>query len=335
MFNPIKTAAISIFAAALIMLSVPTVQAQEAKPARIGILRVSPPPPQYLEQFRAGMRELGHKEGRTYELVPGWGKSRRDRSKIITLAEKLVARGVDVIVTVGTAATRAARRAGPSTPIVMASAGDPVRSKLVRSLAAPGGNITGLTSGSVELIPKQLEILKKLVPGLRHVASLSSLRRGRVRGLGRLVHEARERAGKILGIDFIDLQKGKEESWLAVFRRAKAKGVSALYIRSTPYLTRKDRKRIVAAALKLRLPAMFRTGEFVRMGGLVSYANNRGSMYRRTAAYVDKILKGAKPAELPVERPTKFNLVINLKTAKALRITIPPAILLSATEVIE
>ena len=333
-----KTFTTIIAAAAVLILSPSAIAAQEAKkPARIGVLRASPPPPRYLNQFHAGMRDKGHVEGDTYKLVPGWGKSRRDRSKIFELAEDLVARGVDVIVTVGTPAARAARQAAPSTPIVMASAGDPVRSKLVRSLSAPGGNITGLMSGSVAQVPKRLEILKKLVPELRRVATLNLRVRRPVQaqGITRLFEEAQQRAGKILGIDFIAVKKLKEGSWLAAFRRAKAQGAGALAIRSTPSLTREDRKRIVAATLKLRLPAMFRTREFVRMGGLVSYATDRGDMYRRAATYVDKILKGAKPADLPVERPTRFDFVINLRTAKALGITVPPSILLRATEVIE
>ncbi len=203
-------------AVAIILLLLPSVsEAQEAKPARIGILRASPPLPQYIKQFHAGMRERGHKEGQTYELVPGWGKSRRDRDKIIQLAENLVARGVDLIVTLGTPAARAARRAGPSTPIVMASAGDPVRSKLVNSLTAPGGNITGLMSGSVEQVPKRLEILKEMLPGLSRVAVPyihPRDQRGRVRGIRRLFVEAQRRAGKALGINLIGVNKKKEEA---------------------------------------------------------------------------------------------------------------------------
>ena len=201
-----------IAAAAILLLSPLAAVAQEAKPARIGMLRASPPLPQYIKQFHAGMRERGHKEGQTYELVPGWGKSRRDRNKIIQLAENLVARGVDVIVTLGTAAARAARRAGPSTPIVMASAGDPVRSKLVKSLSAPGGNITGLMSGSVEQVPKRLEILKEMLPGLSRVAVPyihPRDQRGRVRGIRRLFVEAQRRAGKALGINLIGVNKKK------------------------------------------------------------------------------------------------------------------------------
>jgi putative ABC transport system substrate-binding protein len=332
-----KRTTILLTALAVLAAGHPAV-AQEAKPARIGVLRASPPLPQYIKQFHAGMRERGHTEGRTYEIVPGWGKSRRDRDKILQLAENLVARGVDVIVTLGTAAARAARRAGPSTPIVMASAGDPVRSKLVNSLSAPGGNITGLMSGSVEQVAKRLEILKEMMPGLRRVA-VPTIRplgpRGRVRGISRLFVEAEQRAGKALGIDFVGVNKKKKESWLAAFSRVKADGAGALTIRSSNNLTREDRKQIVAATLKLRLPAIFRAKWFVRRGGLVSYATNRGDMYRRAATYVDKILKGARPAELPVERPTKFDFVINLKTAKALGITLPRSILLRATEVIE
>ncbi len=171
----------TIFAAAILLLSPFVAQAQES--ARIGILRLTAPPPHYVEQFREGLRDLGHVEGKTFVIVPGWGK-RGDKG--VPLAKKLVAKGVDVIVTDGTVAARAARKALPSTPIVMASAGDPVRSKLVHSMAAPGGNITGLMSGSVELLPKRLEILKEIVPGLRRVGVLTSARRRNSLGIGKL-----------------------------------------------------------------------------------------------------------------------------------------------------
>jgi putative ABC transport system substrate-binding protein len=327
-----------IAVAAILLIAPLAAAAQETNLARIGMLRVSPPLPKYIKQFHAGMRQRGHTEGRTYVLVPGWGKSRRDRDRILELAQNLVARDVDVIVTLGTAAARSARRASPSTPIVMASAGTPVRSKLVNSLAAPGGNITGLMSGSVEQVAKRLEILKEMLPGLRRVAVpyTSGERPGRrVRGITRLFVEAQQRAGRVLGIDFVGVNKKNDESWFAAFSRVKAKGAGALSIRSTNYMTRGDRKQIVAAALKLRLPTMFRSKGYVRRGGLVSYATDRGDMYRRAATYVDKILKGAKPADLPVERPKKFDFVVNLKTAKALGIKVPRSILLRATEVIE
>lgn len=323
--------AVAVFALNQVALAQPS-----DKPARIGILRVSAPPTHYLDEFRAGMRELGHEEGRTYEIIPAWGKSRRDRTKIVTFAEKLVAGGVDVIVTVGTAAARAARLAGPSKPIVMASAGDPVRSKLVRSLAAPGGNITGLMSGSVMLVPKRLEILRELIPGLHTVGTFAPSTYGkRVKGIRNLFNEAQDRAGKALGIEFVRIARKETDTWLSILSRMKAKGAQALTIRSTPLITGNDQKEIVAAILKLRVPAIFRTSGYVRMGGLVSYATNRGAMYRRAAAYVDKILKGAKPAELPVARPNKFYLAINVKTAKALGITVPRSLLLRADEVIE
>jgi putative ABC transport system substrate-binding protein len=329
---------ISVLAVALaVIIFAPAVDAQQKEqPARIGILRVSPPADRYLEQFRAGMKEHGHIEGQTYELVPAWGKSRRDRAKIVSFAEKLVAGGVDVIVTVGTAAARAAMLAGPNKPIVMASAGDPVRAKLVHSLAKPGGNITGLMSGSVLLVPKRMEILKELVPGLRRIGTFDAGSYGRrVRGIRRLFLEAQRRASKAMDIELIRIKRAETETWFSAFSRMKAKGAQAVAIRSTPIITRKDQKEIVAAVLKLGLPAVFRTRGFVRMGGLVSYATDRGAMYRRAAAYVDKILKGAKPAELPVARPNKFHLAINLKTAKALGIAVPKSLILRADEVIE
>ncbi len=321
---------ITIFAAAILLLSPFVAEAQEA--ARIGILRLTAPPPHYVEQLRAGLRDRGHVEGKTFVIVPGWGK-RGDKG--VPLAKKLVAQGVDVIVTDGTVTARAARKAAPSTPIVMASAGDPVRSKLVHSLAAPGGNITGLMSGSVAQVPKRLEILKEIVPGLRRVGNFTVSRRRTSLGIGTLFAEARKRAGLALDLEFVRVDRRKGENWADVVARFKAAGVDALSVRGTPFFTLADRQEIVEAALRFRLPAIFRTAEYVRMGGLVSYATDRGAMYRRAAVYVDKILKGAKPADLPVERPTKFVFAINLKTAKALGITVPASILLRATEVIE
>lgn len=178
-------------AAVLITLAIPqTVLGQDSKPARIGILRISKPPMQYLEQFRAGMRAHGHQEKRTYEIVPAWTKSRRGRKEIQALANKLVAEGTDIIVTEGSPVARAAKRATSTIPIVMTSSGDPVGGGLVHSLNRPGGNVTGLHSGTTVLAAKSLQILKEMIPGLAHVASLN---RPRSSG-GRFVKRAKRAA---------------------------------------------------------------------------------------------------------------------------------------------
>ena len=280
------------------------------------------------------MRDRGHIEGKTYVIVPGWQKPGSKREKTGLLARKLVARGVDLIVTVGTALTRAAGRAAPSMPIVMALSADPVRAGLVKSLAAPGGNITGMSAAAVAFAAKSFGILKKMIPGLRHVATFYA-RRSPTSSVRKFFRAGEERAARALSFETSTLRPKKGEDFPALFARAIAAGVDVVYVRSTPFLSKTQHERLVDAALKAGMPTMYPTKQFVKMGGLVSYGTNRADLYRRAATYVDKILKGTKPADLPVERPTRFDFVINLKTAKALGITIPRSILLRADEVIE
>ncbi len=300
---------------------------------RIGLLRLSPPPALNLAAFHQGMRDRGHIEGKTYVIVPGWRKPGGKREEPAALARKLVARGVDLIVTVGTALTRAASRAAPSTPIVMALSANPVQARLIKSLAAPGGNITGMSAAAVAFAAKSFEILKETIPGLRHVATFYARRPPS--SVRKFFRAGEERAGRALGFETSTLLLEKGEDFPALYARAIAAGVDVVYVRSTPFLSKAQHERLVDAALKAGMPTMYPTKQFVKMGGLVSYGPNRADLYRRAAAYVDKILRGAKPADLPVQQPKKFDFVINLKTAKALGITIPPSILLRATEVIE
>ncbi len=331
MADGIKALTLWLSAVATILLISPlTVQAQEAKPARIGILRALPPPAANLEAFRKGMQEHGHVEGKTYVVVPGWGK-RGDKPS--ALAEKLIAGGVDVIVTVGSRSGRAAKRATRTIPIVMASSADPVAAGLVDSLAAPGGNVTGMSAFAVAGSTKGMEVLKEMIPGLRTVGTISL--GGKKSPLRAAWNAANDKAKRALGIDIVMLDKKRNTDFYQLFSEAKRAGVEAVSIRSTPRFSIQMREQLVKAALRAKLPNIHTTKALVRLGGLVSFGTSRPWLFRRAAAYVDKILKGAKPADLAVERPTKFELVINLKTAKAMGITIPRSILLRADEVIE
>jgi putative ABC transport system substrate-binding protein len=336
MFHPIKTAVFSIFAAALIMLSVPAiVQAQVTKPARIGLLRSSEPPAANLAAFRQGMRERGHIEGKTYVLVRGWPKPGEKKVKGRALAKKLVAKGVDLIVTVGTRMTRAANRAAPSIPIVMASASGPVGSRLVKSLAAPGGNITGMSADAIRATAKGMELLKQLAPGIRRIGAFHRKRKSGRKARSRKFREADDKAAKALNIEIIGFGIAGTDDFDALFKRVLSKGVDAISFRTGSAYTTAQRKRMAEAALRAKLPNVSTSNQMVKLGGLVSVGTNRPWLFRRAAAYVALILKGAKPSELPVERPSKFHVIINLKTAKALGITVPPALLLRAEEIIE
>lgn len=325
-----KTTRILAIAGAVLACSSVSHAQQAGNSARIGILRISQPPPQYLQQFRAGMRELGHEEGRTYRILPAWTTSRKDRKGIRAMAKKLVAGGIDIIITEGSPVARAAKRATSTIPIVMTSSGDPVGGGLVQSLNRPGGNVTGLHSGTTVLAAKSLQILKEMIPGVVHAASLN---RPGSSG-GRFVKRAK-RAAAEFGIKISNFNLDKQGGYTSLFARIRAAGIDAVYVRATPFLSRKQQMALVAAALRAKVPTMYSTAHMVKMGGLVSYGVSRPALWRRAAAYVDKILKGAKPADLPVERPNKFDLAINLKTAKALGITVPHSLLLRADQVIE
>ncbi len=343
---------IAFFITALaILASANPAAAQETKPARIGMLGASLPPAAYLQAFRDGLRDRGHVEGKTYVLVPRWGKG--NKLMLPALAKELVG-NADVIATVGTPATGAARSATASIPIVIVSAGDPVRAGLIRSLSAPGGNITGLTSSTAQVTAKRFEILKELVPEIRKIATFTfqtaRSQRGSERGSKPLCAESRavpcrrrssgfekvaKRSARTLGIEYVRIKGRNLEDMFAAVASVPASGIDAWYDRATNYHTTASLKRLIATAAKLRMPILCGNRKCVQLGGLVYYGTNRAEMFHRAATYVDKILKGAKPADLPVERPTTFDFVINLKTAKALVITVPVALLLRADEVIE
>jgi putative tryptophan/tyrosine transport system substrate-binding protein len=303
-----------------------TVEAQQAgKIPRVGILAQNSP---LWEDFRQGLRDLGYVEGRTIVIEYRWGEGSDERFP--QLAADLARLGADVIVTWGTPATLAAKNATNTIPIVMAASGDPVGTRLIGSLARPGGNITGLSSQNAGLEAKRLELLKELVPTLSHVAVLGNPANPLHDGF---VREMRDTASQLgVRLELVGVQGSTEFD--AAFATMTKKRPDALIVETDNFLYF-HRKRIVDFTTKSRLPAVFTHKGFADAGGLVVYGANYSALFRHAAIYVDKILKGAKPADLPVEQPTTFELVINLKTAQALGLTIPPSLLLRADQVID
>jgi putative ABC transport system substrate-binding protein len=309
------------------------VEAQQgAKVARIGYLAGSlAVAPHLPEAFRQGLRELGYIEGRNVVIEYRAAEGTLERYPV--LAAELVALNVDVIVAPSTVAARAAKQATRTIPIVMTSSSDPVGLGLVASLARPGGNVTGLSSLAPELIGKCLEQLTQAVPGVSRVAVL--------RQPGALseraeqdMQKAAEVAARALGVrlQFVEVRDpGDFERAFSDMTKARV-GAMTVFL-STMFLI--EQRRLVDLAAKNRLPAMYPLREFVDSGGLMAYGPNFADLYRRAATYVDKILKGAKPADLPVEQPTKFELVINLKTAKDLGLTVPQSVLARADSLIQ
>ena len=301
-------------------------EAQAGKVYRIGVLANEPSP--MWEAFRQRLKELGYVEG---HIVFEYRWSAGQVERFPSLAAELVGLKVDVIVTVGNAATGALKRATATVPIVMATSGDPVGAGLVTSLAHPGGNVTGLTVIAGRDLPgKQLELLKEVVPKFARVAYLfDAANPGSL-----LAQKEFEAAARALGVELRLTEIRNENDLEAAFTAIAKERVSGLLVAAGPFET-VHRRRIVDLAVSSRLPAMYGARWFVDDGGLISYGVSVLDNFRRAATYVDKILKGAKPADLPVEQPTKFELVINLKTAKALGLTIPPSLLARADQVIE
>jgi putative ABC transport system substrate-binding protein len=281
-----------------------------------------------IEAFQLGLRELGRDEGKN--IVIEWRFAEGKAERLSGLAAELVRLNVDLIVTTGPAATRAAKDATVTIPIVMAQDSDPVGNGLVASLARPGRNITGLSSLAAEISGKRLELLKEIVPRLSRVAVFGS---SITPGNGHALKET-ELAAKTLGVQFryVDVLAANDIA-PAFQTAAKARADAILVLSSVVVIA--QRPQIADLAVKSHLPTIYDRGEFVEDGGLMSYGTNFTDLSRRAATYADRILKGGKPAELPVEQPTKFELVVNIKTAKALGIKIPNSILVQATKVIE
>jgi putative ABC transport system substrate-binding protein len=301
-----------------------------ARVPRIGYLGNSSPSlePDLVEAFRQGLRELGYIEGQTIVIEYRWAEGEYDRFP--DLVADLIRLKVDVIVTAGTPGTLAAKQATKTIPIVMAVAGDAVGAGLVASLARPGGNVTGLTTIVQDLEGKRLELLKEVVPGLSRVGVLWNP----VNPVNPIIFKQTQIAAQTLGLTVQTLDvRGVEEFEDAFAILARERPDALIMITDRFLLT--HRKRIVEFMAQHRLPTMYPYRELVVEGGLLSYAPSYTDSFRRAATFVDKILKGTKPADLPIQQPTKFELVINLKTAKALGLTIPPSLLARADEVIE
>jgi putative ABC transport system substrate-binding protein len=300
-------------------------RAQRAdKVHRIGYLNLRAGPGALDETFVQRLRELGYVEGRNLIIDYRWVGEREER--LPALAAELVQLKVDVIVTNANAAVDAAKRATSTIPIVMTASNDPVGSGLVASLGHPGGNVTGMTLFSTELAGKRLQLLRELLPRAKRVAVLA--------GSNLTLVSAMQTAAPRMGFELIVQVVTKPEELLDAFREFLRLGAQALIVQVTP-VTFDQRDKIAELAAQNRLPAIYDIRIFVDAGGLVSYGPDALEMYRHAAIYVDKILKGAKAGDLPIFQPTKFEFVINLKTAKALDLTIPQAVLRRADEVIQ
>ncbi len=301
---------------------------QPKKIPRIGILvggSASSDAPR-IDALRQGLRELGYIEGKNIAIEYRYAEGKLDR--LNERATELVRQNVDLIVTAGPGATGAAKQATNRIPIVMAQVNDPIAAGFLANLARPGGNITGLSVMAPELSGKQLEILKEVVPRLSRVAVLGSSTPGTAAALKQTEVAAR---GLKVQIEYLDIRDAQGIE--AAFQAATKHHADALLLLNSPVLF-VGRAQIVELAVKGRLPGIYNVAEFVEDGGLMSYAPNVVELWRRAATHVDKILKGARPGDLPVEQPTKFELIINLKAAKQIGLTIPPNVLARADKVI-
>jgi ABC-type uncharacterized transport system substrate-binding protein len=324
-----KLAGIVALAIAFAMCGTVATAQQSKKIPRIGYLDAVPfsSNPARAEAFRQGLRELGYVEGKNIFIE--WRSSDGKADRLPGLAAELVRLKVDVIVTGGSTTTRAAKEATSTIPIVMSQDNDPVGNGFVVSLARPGGNITGLATLRSELSGKRLELLKEIVPNVSRVAVVgSSTNPGNTQSL----KETEVAAGAFgVKLQYVDVLSAKDID--TSFQDAKKWRADAVLVLASPVLN-SHRTQVVDLALKSRLPAIYDRREFSEIGGLLSYGTNVPELDRRAATYVDKILKGAEPADLPVEQPTKFELVINLKAAKQIGLTIPPNVLTRADRVI-
>jgi putative ABC transport system substrate-binding protein len=303
-----------------------TARAQQVGPVyRLGFLRDGPPPPSFMEGFRRGLRQLGYVEGQNITIQYGLADG---PEKLPQAAAELVSLNVDIIIASGTPPVVAAKNATRTIPIVYVASIDPMATGLVASLARPGGNVTGFAGLYPDLMGKQLELLHEIIPGLLRVALLCYAMNP---GSAEYIRQA-ELAAPALGLQLqVETVRDPSDFERAFGHLRRAGGV--IQLDDVVFTT--HRKQIVELAARNRLPMIHGHREFVVVGGLMSYGSDLPDQYRRAATYIDKILKGAKPADLPIQQPTKLELLINLKAARAMGLEIPPAILARADEVIE
>ena len=315
--------------ALLLALGIPVEAQQPNKVSRIGFLSgVSPSAiAARIEAFRQGLHELGYMEGKNIVIECRYAEGKLDR--LPALAAELVRLKVDVIVTAGPPSTRSAKQATATIPIVMSYDDDPVGNGFVASLARPGGNITGLSTLAPELSGKQLELLKEIVPKLSRVAVLGNATQPGIPQALREINLAADAFG--VQLQYLEVRAPKDIE--TAFRAASKERAEAVLVLASPVLF-SQRRQVVDLAVKGRLPAIYGRPEYVEDGGLVFYGASYTDLFRRAATYVDKILKGVKPADLPVEQPKKFELIVNLKAAKQIGLTIPPNVLARADRVI-
>ena len=323
-----KTTLFGLLTAVLLTASQPTYAQQPAGIPRIGILITASASSVWarLETFRQRLRELGYVEGKSIFIDYRYAEGKPER--LPDLAAELVRLKVDVIVTAGPA-TLAAKKASATIPIVFTAANDPLGTGLVSSLARPGGNITGLSVMAHDLDGKRLELLKEAFPKVTRVAVLWQPAGSR----GNSTLTDMEAAAKALGVKLQALEVRVLEDFERAFTAARRDGAQALITSQNPLISSQQGK-VLDLAAKNRLPAMYPVSEFVEAGGLMSYAPNYADLFRRAADLVDQILKGTKPADIPIEQPKKFEFIINLKTAKNIGLTIPPNLLVRADRVI-
>jgi putative tryptophan/tyrosine transport system substrate-binding protein len=326
-----RTAASSVLVAVMLLaVAVIAAAQQPTKIPRIGFLMSTSPSAgsDRIEAFRQGLRELGYVEGKN--IVIEWRHAEGKLDRLSELAAELVRLKVEMIVTAGPVPTRAAKAATSTIPIVMTQDPDPVGNGFVASLARPGGNITGLSTLAPEISGKQVELLKEIVPRLSRVAVFGT---STIPGYAQRLRETELAAGAFgVQLQYLDILGPKDIE--SAFRAASKGRADAVLALGSPVFIL-QRIQIADLAVKSRLPAIYDRREFVEDGGLISYATSFTDLSHRAATYVDKILKGAKPGDLPVQQPTKFELVINLKTAKQIGLTIPPSVLARADRVIK
>jgi len=321
---------VSTAAGALLVRAVPANAQPAKKVPRIGVLHPGTPAsaPQSVEAFRQGLREHGYEEGKNIVVERRYTESRLER--VAEIAAEFVRLKVDVIVTSLDVATAAVKQQTQTIPIVMAISIDPVATGFVSSLARPGGNVTGLSTMSPELAAKRLELLREAVPGLSRVAIMWNTN---VPG-NLLEYKEAGDAARSMRLQLQSVEVSSVDDFERAFSALKTGGAQALIVAGSG-LTSTNARQIASLAMKHRLPSIVSSRDRVDAGGLIAYGPNLAELWRRAATYVDKILKGAKPGDLPIEQPSKFELIINLKTARALGLTLPQSLLLRADEVIQ